>query len=167
MSLYNVCIGEKEFQVSITPEKTTVNGKPMDIEWVSLNGNGLHLLKQGDQALEIYLHQVEQGTLNVQVGRQNVEAKVEKFQQRVRRSTVKSTDGDLCAPMPGVVIDILVESGQAVQQGERLLLLESMKMQMQMRAPIAGHVSKIAVEPGQEVEKGALLIKITQNELEE
>ncbi len=167
MSLYNVFIGEKEFQVNITPEKTTVDGKQIDIELVSLNDNGLHLLKQGDQALEIYLNQVRQGTLNVQVGRQSLEAKVENFQQRVRRNTVKSTDGDLCAPMPGVVIDVLVEAGQDVQQGDTLLLLESMKMQMQMRASVAGQINRIAVKPGQEVEKGALLIKVIRNEMEE
>jgi biotin carboxyl carrier protein len=167
MSLYNVFIGEKEFQVNITPEKTTVDGRQIDIELVSLNDNGLHLLKQGDQALEIYLNQVRQGTLNVQVGRQSLEAKVENFQQRVRRRAVESTDGNLSAPMPGVVIDILVETGQEVQQGETLVLLESMKMQMQMRAPIAGQVGRIAVEPGQEVEKGALLIQVSRNELEE
>jgi pyruvate carboxylase subunit B len=167
MSLYNVFIGEKEFQVSITPEKTTVDGKQIDIELVSLNDNGLHLLKQGDQALEIYLNQVQQGTLNVQVGRQSLEAKVENFQQKIRRSTIRPTDGNLSAPMPGVVIDVLVEAGQEVQQGDTLLLLESMKMQMHMRASVTGQVERIAVEPGQEVEKGALLIKVTRNEMEE
>jgi pyruvate carboxylase len=69
--------------------------------------------------------------------------------------------------MPGVVIDVLVEAGQEVQQGDTLLLLESMKMQMHMRASVTGQVERIAVEPGQEVEKGALLIKVTRNEMEE
>jgi biotin carboxyl carrier protein len=117
--------------------------------------------------MEIYLSQMKQGTLAVQVGRQSLEAKVENFQQRVQRGTVKSTDGDLCAPMPGVVIDVLVESGQEVERGDTLVLLESMKMQMQMRSPITGTVSRIAIKPGQEVEKDALLILISRNGLEE
>jgi biotin carboxyl carrier protein len=162
-----VLIGEKEFQVNITPDKTTVDGRQIDLELVSLNDNGLHLLKQGDQTLEIYLSQIQQGTLSVQVGRQSLEAKVENFQQRVRRSVTRPQDGDLSAPMPGVVIDVLVEPDQAVQEGDTLLLLESMKMQMKMRAPISGRVSRIAVEPGQEVEKGALLILISRHEMEE
>jgi biotin carboxyl carrier protein len=78
-----------------------------------------------------------------------------------------STEGDLVAPMPGVVIDVLVEKGQEVSQGQTLVLLESMKMQMQMRASITGIVRRIAVEPGQEVEKSALLISISRDELEE
>jgi len=48
----------------------------------------------------------------------------------------------------------MVESGQVV------MVEESMKMQMQLRAPVAGRVEKIAVKPGAQVEKGALLIKI-------
>ncbi|MBG0786639.1 MAG: acetyl-CoA carboxylase biotin carboxyl carrier protein subunit [Anaerolineaceae bacterium] len=167
MSLYSVLIGQKEYQINITPEKSTVNGKQLDVELVSLNNNGLHLLKQGDQALEIYLSESKKGILAVQVGRQTLEAKVENFQQRIRRGTAKTTDGDLNAPMPGVVIDVLVEQGQDVSQGDTLVLLESMKMQMQMRSPVAGHVNRIAVDAGQEVEKGALLISISQNELEE
>jgi len=167
MSVYNVLIGQKEYQINITPEKATVNGKQMEVELVSLNNSGLHLLKQGDQALEIYLSEMKKGMLAVQVGRQTLEVKVENFQQRIRRSVVKSTDSDLSAPIPGVVIDVLVESGQVVSQGEILVLLESMKMQMQMRAPVAGRVNRIAVVPGQEVEKGALLISLAQKELEE
>lgn len=167
MSLYNVLIGKKEYQINITPDKTTVNGKQLEIDLISLNNNGLHLLKQGDQALEIYLSEMKKGMLAVQVGRQTLEARVENFQQRIRRSVVKSTDSDLSAPMPGVVVDVLVEAGQKVSQGETLVLLESMKMQMQMRAPIAGRVNRIAVIPGQEVEKDALLVAISQDELEE
>jgi biotin carboxyl carrier protein len=68
---------------------------------------------------------------------------------------------------PSVVIDVMVEAGQEVQQGDTLLLLESMKMQMQMRASVAGQITRIAVEPGQEVEKGALLIQVSRNEMEE
>jgi biotin carboxyl carrier protein len=167
MSLYCVLIGKNEYDVNITPEKTTVNGKEIEIELVSLNNNGLHLLKQGDQALEVYLSQMKQGILDVQVGRQSLEVKVENYQQSIRKNADKSTEGDLVAPMPGVVIDVLVEKGQEVSQGQTLVLLESMKMQMQMRASITGIVRRIAVEPGQEVEKSALLISISRDELEE
>ncbi|MBG0770060.1 MAG: hypothetical protein H0S82_00040 [Anaerolineaceae bacterium] len=45
--------------------------------------------------MEIYLNPVQEGTLAVQIGRQCLEVKVENFQQRVHRTTVKSTDGDL------------------------------------------------------------------------
>jgi biotin carboxyl carrier protein len=47
-----------------------------------------------------------------------------------------------------------------VEKGQVLVLLESMKMQMQMRAPIAGRVSKVAVQRGAQVEKSTLLVQI-------
>lgn len=49
--------------------------------------------------------------------------------------------------MSGVMIDVLVETGQVVKEGDTLLLLESMKMQMQMRELVMGQVERVTVGP--------------------
>jgi biotin carboxyl carrier protein len=62
--------------------------------------------------------------------------------------------------MPGMVVDVLVEEGQRVDSGEPLVILESMKMQMQLRSPFSGQVAKVAVGRKSQVEKGMLLIQV-------
>jgi biotin carboxyl carrier protein len=90
----------------------------------------------------------------------HVVAQVERETGRGQRKAKTTAQNDLCAPMPGVVIKILVEAGAKVEKGQALVVMESMKMQMELRAPVAGVVEKIAVQERSQVDKGALLAKI-------
>ena len=63
--------------------------------------------------------------------------------------------------MPGIVIKTLVAEGELVEKGQAVVIMESMKMQMELRAPAAGRVEKITVQARTQVDKGALLVKIT------
>lgn len=67
---------------------------------------------------------------------------------------------ELRAPMPGKVLEILVEEGQTVEEGEAMLVLEAMKMENVLRAGTAGVVLSIGVEAGSAVEKEAVLISM-------
>ncbi len=64
------------------------------------------------------------------------------------------------APMPGVVKDVYVIPGQAVEKGERLLVLEAMKMNNEVRSPRAGEVREVAVTPGQRLNKGDVMLVV-------
>ena len=72
--------------------------------------------------------------------------------------------GGLVAPMPGKVVDVLVQSGSRVQAGDLLLLLEAMKMEHRITAPADGVVSDVRVTPGEQVANGALLIVLEEAE---
>ena len=63
------------------------------------------------------------------------------------------------APMPGLVLQILVEAGQIVQKGDPLLLLEAMKMENVIKAPADVTVKSIKVTLKQAVEKGEVLVE--------
>ena len=67
---------------------------------------------------------------------------------------------ELRAPMPGKVLEILVEEGQSVEEGDAMLVLEAMKMENVLRAGTAGVVSTIGVKEGSAVEKEAVLISM-------
>jgi len=71
-----------------------------------------------------------------------------------------ATSKDLRAPMPGKVLEVLVQEGQSVEEGEAMLVLEAMKMENVLRAGAAGVVSVIGVEAGNAVEKEAVLISM-------
>jgi 3-methylcrotonyl-CoA carboxylase alpha subunit len=62
--------------------------------------------------------------------------------------------------MPGLIVKVGVSDGDHVEQGQTLVVLESMKMQMQLRAASSGCVTQVIVQPGQQVEKNALLVRI-------
>ena len=66
--------------------------------------------------------------------------------------------GDVNAPMPGKVLQVLVEAGQAVEEGQPLLVLEAMKMENVIKSTAAGTVSEVPVQEGDAVEKGSLLV---------
>ena len=66
---------------------------------------------------------------------------------------------ELKAPMPGLVVDFLVEIGQEVQIGDKLMILEAMKMENVIKASGQGIVKKINVIKGQSVEKSQILIE--------
>jgi biotin carboxyl carrier protein len=70
--------------------------------------------------------------------------------------------GSLSASIPAVVSEILVKSGQTVKIGDKLILLESMKMILPIQAPYAGIVTAINCDPGQAVQPGVQLVEIEE-----
>jgi 3-methylcrotonyl-CoA carboxylase alpha subunit len=73
-------------------------------------------------------------------------------------------DGDILAPMPGKVIAVDVAEGQAVEAGQRLLVLEAMKMEHALTAPFAGTVAELSAKEGQQVQVEALLARVEKAE---
>jgi pyruvate carboxylase len=71
-----------------------------------------------------------------------------------------SQPGHVGAPMPGMISSISVEPGQVIRKGDRLLVLEAMKMQSTIYANLPGKIKQILVQPGQRVETKDLLIMI-------
>ncbi len=69
-------------------------------------------------------------------------------------------DGAILAPMPGRVIAVLVEAGQAVTKGQRMLVLEAMKMEQALLAPFDGVVAELKVTEGAQVSEGTMLARI-------
>jgi 3-methylcrotonyl-CoA carboxylase alpha subunit len=64
------------------------------------------------------------------------------------------------ASMPGVVVAVRVVEGEAVEAGQVLLVIESMKMQVALSAPRTGIVAKVHVAPNDTFQKGALLVAL-------
>jgi 3-methylcrotonyl-CoA carboxylase alpha subunit len=66
----------------------------------------------------------------------------------------------LAAPVPGVVVQVKVAPGQAVDAGEPLVVLEAMKMEFAVNAPHRGTVRRVACAPGERVAAGAVLVEM-------
>jgi 3-methylcrotonyl-CoA carboxylase alpha subunit len=72
--------------------------------------------------------------------------------------------GSAHAPMPGVVVSLLVAPGQSVAEGEALLVIESMKLQTTVCAAIEGHVAELPFAVGQTFQRGAVLARVQPTE---
>jgi biotin carboxyl carrier protein len=82
---------------------------------------------------------------------------------RQRATAETPQDGSLAATIPAVVSQILVNVGDQVQAGDKLILLESMKMVIPIQAPYAGVVTAVKCEAGQSIQAGVPLIELEEN----
>lgn len=161
---YITTINEKEYTVEIINEKlVVVNGKPMDIDFVSLSGQPVYSLIIDGKSHEAYIYE-EDNQIQVQLrGFQYNADIIDEREKRLKdRAEGNSGSGEfiLKAPMPGLVIAIPVSEGEKIVKGQVLVILESMKMQNELKSPRDGVITRIKIEQGHTVEQKQQLIII-------
>jgi biotin carboxyl carrier protein len=67
---------------------------------------------------------------------------------------------EIKAPMPGLVLDIHVEAGQEVLEGDKILILEAMKMENSLLIHTNARIKTVLVKKGQAVDKNQVLIEL-------
>lgn len=160
MTIYHVSVGKNDYTVHITGNRLLVNGEAMQADLVPINAEGLYVLRRGDEKREMHVHRQNQNTFSIMANRRHVVARIERDNGRPRRGSNGQRAGDLTAPMPGLVVQVLVKEGQKVESGQVLALLESMKMQMELRSETTGVVKRVAVTANAHVDKGSLLVSV-------
>lgn len=90
----------------------------------------------------------------------SIKDKMDLLLEKLGFDTTKSTKmNQLKAPMPGLVIEYFVKEGDEVQAGDKLMILEAMKMENVIKATGEGKIKKLVVSKGNTVEKNQLLIE--------
>jgi biotin carboxyl carrier protein len=80
-----------------------------------------------------------------------------------RKPSGPAGKGALCAPMPGVILEVSVKAGDAVERGQQVAVLDAMKMHNVIGAPRAGIVGEVFVVAGQNVDHGDAIIKFKED----
>jgi len=76
-------------------------------------------------------------------------------------ASVQSGTTPVNSPMPGTILDVKVAVGQAVKEGDLVVILEAMKMENEIYAPCAGTVAQVLTSKGASVDTGAPLVTIS------
>jgi biotin carboxyl carrier protein len=160
MTIYYVTVGKKEYQVEINGKQYKINGELVQAALVTMKERGKYLLDGVARKTEIYIESMGNSLYTLNANRRNAIAKVERSNIRRGSKVKKASNGSLTAPISGIVISVHVAQGDVVETGQVLAVLESMKMQMEMRSACAGVVDSVNVQPKTQIAKGELLIKI-------
>ena len=162
---YHVTIAGGTVEVEIDGERVTVGGRVMTATLTRVAGTPVRHLVVDGRSVAVALDAVGGGRWVLTRQGERWEAEVVDERTRHIRSLTASGEsgrrvGSLRAPMPGLVVRVLVEPGQSVAQGAGLVVLEAMKMENELRATAAGVVRAVPAKAGDTVEKGAVLVEL-------
>jgi biotin carboxyl carrier protein len=161
--MYKVSIGSHDVQV-VTGKDASVNGVPVDIEFVKSATNSFKMRMNGvekdadlvklDKENKLVIVRIEGKKFAVQI-KEPVDLMLDKL-----GISIKSTKkvNNLKAPMPGLVIKILAEQGKHYKAGDALMILEAMKMENVFKAAADVTIKAIEITERQTVEKGQILM---------
>jgi biotin carboxyl carrier protein len=120
---------------------------------------GVYSLLIDGKSVEVRVVPGEQGSTVVAGGRRfAVEVRDPRNASRGSRGALGGGRQKVVAPMPGKVIRVLVQKGDAVEPGQGLVVVEAMKMQNEMKASHPGHVTEVRVHDGDTVGAGETLV---------
>lgn len=165
---YFVTVHDQVYEIDIDHHgRVTVDGAELAADMRLVGGSHLYSLLVDNASYEVVLNEVDDrhDVYAVMVGGLRYTVRVQ--DERSRRlaavdRTLRPPDGELLikAPIPGLVVRVAVEAGQAVAEGDTLVILEAMKMENELRAPRAGIVHEVKVAPGAQVASGQTLIQL-------
>ena len=106
----------------------------------------------------------ENGTVRLRIGAHTYTVQLQDDRTRLMQTLgldkAATKVKEMKAPMPGMVLNILVKPGDAVKKNDPILVLEAMKMEIRVSAPRDGVVGKLFVQQGQTVEREQVLVEI-------
>ena len=139
--------------------RISLDGHLVDADAVEIAPNTYSILLNG-KSHEIRVTPTPTGALTLQTGPHEFTAEViDPRAWRGRRQGAIEAEGrqQILAPIPGKIVRVLVQTGEAVQAGQGLLVVEAMKMQNEIRSPKSGTVERLLVKEGQPVNAGEIL----------
>ncbi len=162
---YITTVEGRQFVVEIIDEKhVSVDGKVYEVDFESVSEQPVYSLIVDGKSHEAYAAQGEENWQVLLRGRLYPVTVEDEREKRLRSAAgggaAEAGEFLLKAPMPGLVVAIPVEEGQAVQKGQVLLILESMKMQNELKSPRDGTVGRIRVKAGETVEQKQTLLSV-------
>jgi len=162
---YITTVNDQEYTIEIDHEgQITVNNQEYRVDFQQLSEGGMLSLLLDQYSLEAIVEERAQ-SWEVLIKGELYSVKVQ--DERAYRlakargiSTEITGEANVISPMPGLIIEVPVEVGQIIKKGDQVIILESMKMENELRGPRDGTVKKVWVTKGESVEKNEVLVTI-------
>lgn len=163
--MYTVSTNNNSYKIEKENDTWKLNGENISIDQIQISETNYHIIKDDKTYdVDIIKFNKEDKTALVKVNGTKYELKVaDKFDELLKNLGMDNLSAkkvtNIKAPMPGLVLNILVEDGTVVKKGDALIVLEAMKMENILKSPTDGTVKKISVKKGLAVEKNQVLIE--------
>lgn len=162
---YITTVNDQEYIVEIEQEgQIIVNDQEYRVDFQQLSEGGILSLLLNYHSLEAIVEERDQ-SWDVLIRGELYSVKVQDERAyrlaKARGITTEVTgEANIISPMPGLIIEVTVEVGQFIKKGDQVIILESMKMENELRAPRDGTVKKVWVAKDASVEKNEILLTI-------
>jgi len=162
---YITTVNEREYTIEILDEHhIVVDDTAYQVDFDSVSGQPVFSLLVDGKSHEAYVYPDDEGWEVLFQGILYPVMVEDEREKRLRSSfgsgPAPSGEFYLKAPMPGLVVSVPVTDGQIVSQGEVLVILESMKMQNELKSPRDGKISRIRIQKGDSVERKQTLLSV-------
>lgn len=165
--MYKIKVNNK-FEFDITRGKSgfTVNDAPVMIDASFVNENQANILLNNRSYNAELVGVNDNNTVTIKVnGVEYVVAAEDRFDALLKQlgmdNLAATKVSDLKAPMPGLVLDILVKEGDEILKGDNLVVLEAMKMENILKATADARIAKVIARKGDKLEKGSVIIQFS------
>jgi len=162
---YIATIDDRSFEIDINEQGEIIaDGQRLSVDFQSVADQPVYSMLLNGESFEASVSTREMTVEVLLQGRLFLVNVEDERQRRLRETTHMELEQEgeftLAAPMPGLVVAIPVEVGQSVEKGDDLIILESMKMQNELKAPREGKVSGVRVSPGDSVDQNQVLLTL-------
>ncbi|HLA97195.1 MAG TPA: biotin/lipoyl-containing protein [Anaerolineales bacterium] len=162
---YITTIGEREYLVEILDDRRViVDGVEYNVDFDSVSDQPVYSLLLDEQSFESYVYATEEGLQVLLHGNLYPATVEDEREKRLRLASggrvAEREEFLLRAPMPGLVVSVPVREGQPVEKGDVLVILESMKMQNELKSPRPGTVARVRIKTGDSVEQRQTLLSV-------
>lgn len=166
---YIATINGKEFEIEMGHDhEVMVNGQRYEIDFQMLPDGGMVSLLLNNHSWEGVVDERDEGYEVLLKGEIYTVLVQDERAHRLAKArgggTAVTGEANIVAPMPGLIVAIPVKAGDTVHKGDRVVILESMKMENELRAPRDGIILRVSGTPGASVEKGQVLVVIGDEE---
>jgi len=162
--MYKALVNETSLDISLDGDEVIMNENIFEWDMVKISEQSYHIIHNNKSyRAELISVNRDEKTVDLKINGKkfsvSVKDKMDLLLERLGMDKLVSAEiKDIKAPMPGLVLDVLVNEGDEVKKGDQVMVLEAMKMENVLKSPGDGTVKSIKVKKGDGVEKNQVMI---------